>query len=301
MTQKNNTQILNRNKGIVIVSLGVFVLSLDALLVRMSATSNWNILFWRGIFMFLTLGIISFSRKRNYRPVNIKILTAGAMSAFFFGVGGSCFVSSIMFTNVANSVVIISSAPLFAAIFTRLFRIDKISSRTWIAILCALTGVALVFSGSLGSGGLTGDLIAVATACLLGANLTLLRKFPTLDRMLLIGMGGLIMCLLSAPLAAPFSLEPRTYLILAIMGLLQMPLALVLIAQSTKYLPSPEVSLFLLIETILGPVWVWLVIGEKVPVLTFLGGSIILSSIIWHSWLGIREMRKFYNNSWRKR
>jgi drug/metabolite transporter (DMT)-like permease len=80
------------------------------------------------------------------------------------------------------------------------------------------------------------------------------------------------------------------------MGLVQMPAALILIAQSTKYLPSPEVSLFLLIETILAPIWVWLFIGEIIPESTFLGGGIILMTIVWHSWAGMRELHKVQKN-----
>ncbi len=287
----------NKKKGLPIVATGVTILSLDSLLVRLADTTNWNILFWRGLFMFISLGVISAFRKNNFSLPDKKTLLAGFFSACFFGIGGSCFVTSVTYTKVANSVVIISSAPLFAAIFTRIFGIDKTSPRTWIAILLAMTGVFMVFSGSLGTGNLKGDLVAVGAACLMGGNLTLLRRFGDLDRMVLICGGGLIMGLLSLPLASPLGLPLDSYLVLALMGLAQMPLALVLIAHSTKYLPSPEVSLFLLVETLLGPVWVWIVLGEKVPAFTYFGGGIILASIAGHSWAGIRELNKYYKNT----
>ncbi|MFP4658202.1 MAG: DMT family transporter, partial [Desulfonatronovibrionaceae bacterium] len=195
-----------------------------------------------------------------------------------------------------NAVVLISASPLFAAIFTRIFRIDKIGMRTWAAIAAALCGVVVVFSGSLRFGGIKGDLIALLAACLMGANLTLLRRFSSLDRFVLICLGGLVMCIVSLPLAAPLHLPAETYAVLALMGLVQMPAALILIAQSTRYLPSPEVSLFLLVETLLAPIWVWLFIGEMIPEATFLGGGIILMTILWHSWAGMREMHKLNKN-----
>jgi drug/metabolite transporter (DMT)-like permease len=76
------------------------------------------------------------------------------------------------------------------------------------------------------------------------------------------------------------------------MGLVQMPLALYLIAQSTRYLPSPEVSLFIIVETILSPIWVWFVLGEVPPFMTFIGGSLIVLTLVLHSWMGMRELKR---------
>lgn len=280
-----------------IVILGVTILSLDSLLVRLAGTTGWNILFWRGILMFISVGTICILRKNTSLPGNKKTWIAAVCSAIFFGLGGTFFVTSIMHTRVANAVVLISAAPLFAAIFTRVFRIDKIGPRTWMAIGIALCGVAMVFSGSLRlDAGVKGDMIALLAACLLGGNLTLLRLFSTLDRFVLISLGGLVMMSVAFPLSTPLHLAKQTYVVVAIMGLVQMPAALILIAQSTKYLPSPEVSLFLLIETVLAPIWVWLFIGEMIPQSTFLGGGIILLTIVWHSWAGMRELHKVQKN-----
>jgi drug/metabolite transporter (DMT)-like permease len=287
----------NKRKGLLIVILGVTILSLDSLLVRLAGTTNWNILFWRGILMFISVGTICIFRRKTSLPGDKKTWIAALCSAIFFGLGGTFFVTSIMHTKVANAVVLISASPLFAAIFTRMFRIDKIGLRTWLAIGIALCGVIAVFSGSLRLGaGVKGDIIALLAACLLGGNLTLLRLFNTLDRFLLISVGGLVMMIVAFPCAAPLHLPMQTYVVVAVMGLVQMPAALILIAQSTKYLPSPEVSLFLLIETILAPIWVWLFIGEIIPESTFLGGGIILMTIVWHSWAGMRELHKVQKN-----
>jgi drug/metabolite transporter (DMT)-like permease len=76
------------------------------------------------------------------------------------------------------------------------------------------------------------------------------------------------------------------------MGLVQMPAALFLIAQSTRYLPSPEVSLFLLVETLLSTIWVWVFLCEDPPGLTLVGGVVIVTTLIFHSWLSLREMNR---------
>jgi drug/metabolite transporter (DMT)-like permease len=202
------------------------------------------------------------------------------------------FVSAVIYTDVANAVVIISMSPLFAGLLTRIFGIEVIPLRTWPAIACAISGVVVVFYGSLGAGGMLGNAIALIAALNIGSNLTLLRQNTWLDPLPLVCVGGAIMALLSAPFASPFGLDPQSYLVLALMGLVQMPAALVLIGLSTRYLPSPEVSLLILVETVCAPIWVWLVLGEKPPGLTFLGGGIILATLVVHFWLGLREVKE---------
>jgi drug/metabolite transporter (DMT)-like permease len=279
--------------GLLLAICGVLAISFDALLVRLAQTDNANVIFWRGIFIFLSLSLVQLIRQRR-SPVR-AVLDGGAAAAgstVFYGLGGVLFVSAVMFTDVANAVVIISMSPLFAGLLTWIFGIEAIPVRTWPAIACAISGVVLVFYGSLGAGGMLGNLIALLASLNIGSNLTLLRQNTWLDPLPLVCVGGAIMALLSFPFASPLSLDPQSYGVLALMGLVQMPAALVLIGLSTRYLPSPEVSLFLLVETVCAPIWVWLALGEEPPGLTFVGGGIILATLVVHFWLGLREIEE---------
>jgi len=290
---KFQAEARERKVGLMVVMAGVMAISFDALLIRLADTFTWNVVFWRGLFTFLSLAVVLYGSKRG-RPFGVfaQFPKVAWASAFLFGTGGLFFVSSVMFTSVANTVVIISSAPLFAALFTRIFGIERIPWRTWMAICLALCGVFLVFAGSLGQGALIGDCIAVLAACNAGGNLTMLRRHPQLGRMPLVCIGGLIMAVMVWPLADPLQVSPQGFFYLGIMGLVQMPLALFLIAQSTRYLPSPEVSLFLIVETVLSPIWVWFVLGEVPPAMTYVGGSLIVLTLILHSWMGMREVKR---------
>jgi drug/metabolite transporter (DMT)-like permease len=290
MTQSESQE---RLKGMAIVGVGVLLISFDGLLIRLAQTNSWNVVFWRGLFTFISLGLVlTVSRGGRWLNTFRHGGWPAFVSAFLFGTGGAFFVTSVMFTKVANTVVIISSAPLFAALFTWMFRIDSVPLRTWLAIVTALCGVGIVFFGSLGGGGLLGDAIAVLAACNAGGNLTLLRHNAVLERMPLVCVGGLVMAAMAWPLAEPLSLGGQSYVVLGIMGLVQMPAALFLIAQSTRYLPSPEVSLFLLVETLLSTIWVWVFLGEDPPGLTLVGGVVIVTTLIFHSWLSLREMNR---------
>ena len=243
------------------------------------------------MFMFLSLSLVYFLTNRHlpFRALQQGGLPAMA-SSLCYGLSGVLFVSAIMYTEVANVVVIISMSPLFAALLTWIFGVDRIYLRTWLAIFCSILGVVIIFQGSIGTGGLLGNVIALIAALNIGTNLTILRNNTWMDPLPLVSLGGAIMAVLSLPFAAPFSPSIYSLSVLAIMGLVQMPSALVLIGMSTRYLPSPEVSLFLLVETVCAPVWVWLFIGESPPGLTLLGGGIVIVTLCLYFWWGEKDI-----------
>src|SRR5699024_7509754 len=143
-----------------------------------------------------------------------------------------------------------------------------------------------------GGGTLLGDLCAVLMALFMGTSLTVLRRYPGIDRISVVCASGLVAALVTWPWAQPLSLSTSSYSALGVMGLLQMPAAMVLFATATRYLPSAEVALFILIESVMGPIWVWLVVGEVPPRLTFIGGAVILLTVAVHAVLGLRESRR---------
>ncbi len=276
-------------KGTAIVSIGVLVLSFDALLVRMAETTAWNVAFWRGLMMASALGAylaIRYGRtsRQPFRKGGMSLFVAALM----MGVGMLLFPLSVMHTAVANTVVILATAPFFAAIFSWFFLHERVPRRTWIAIIVVVVGIAAVFSGGLSAEGTSGDAIALAAAAMFGANMTWLRRHRDISRIPIVTLCGLISAVLAFPFASPFGLNPESYLVLAVSGLVQMPVAMVLVTLGTRYLPAAEVSLLLLIETVLGPVWVAIVLGEVPGTATYLGGAIVVTTLGLHSWVGLR-------------
>ena len=281
-----------RRTGVVIAAAGVLVLSFDALLVRLANTDEWNIVFWRGWLVMLSIvAIMIATRSRVSLPTTRAAMLGAAGIMVLYGFNSALFVYSISHTSTANTVVILASAPLFAALFSWLFLRERLRPRTLWAILLAIGGVCLIFFGSLDAPRWRGDLAALTIAVTMGGSLTLLRCFPDLPRLPLVAGAGAVAGLIALPLAAPFSLSAPSYGWLALMGLVQIPLATWLIMIAPRYLPSAEVGLFLLIETVLGPVWVWLVIAESATMNTLAGGAIILAAIAVNTWLGMREAR----------
>ncbi|HRY16679.1 MAG TPA: DMT family transporter [Candidatus Competibacteraceae bacterium] len=285
-------QYTNHRRGMLIAGAGVLVISFDALLIRLADSAPADVTFWRGTLIFLSLTAFLWitGRLEEWRAYWkygwLALLITGLYSA-----NTGLFVFAISHTSVANTVVILSSSCFFAALFSWLMLRETLALRTWVAILAALAGLWFIFATDLGSGGRLGDLFALATAASLGLSLTLMRRFARLPVIPVIALGSLGIALAALPFAQPLGLPFDRYPWLLIMGLAQMPAALVCLLVATRYLPAPEVSFFLLIETVLGPLWVWFVLGETVATRTFIGGGVILATIAAHAYWSLCDER----------
>lgn len=283
----------SRRTGVLLAAGGVLVMSFDALLIRLVDASTWNVLFWRGWLTCLAFSVVMLvTRSMPVFTGGRRAVIAGLVVSLMYGINSGLFVFSISNTSTANTVVILASSPLFAALFSRVFLHERLDRRTLIAIATAIGGVAIIFTDSLGAPSWAGDLAAVALAISMGGVLTLLRCFPHLPHLAMLALSGAIAGLIAAPLAEPLTLPAFSYLWLLVMGLVQTPLASWMIMRAPRHLPAPEVSMFLLIESVLGPFWVWLVIAEAIAPLTLLGGAVILSAITVHTWVSLRSTRK---------
>lgn len=268
---------------------GVTALSFDALLVRLAEASVWTVAFWRGGFMAISLSAWLILRHRRHTPAAFRLPGWPAwISSVLFAATGFLFVASVSLTDVANTVVILCLSPLAAGVFTSLFLHERVGWHTWVSVFAAIAGVVLVFRGSLGSGHVAGDLPALAGAVVVGANHTLLRRHREVARIPVVCWSGLFLALLVWLPARPWDLGMNSWLALGTMGLVQMPTALVLTALGTQYLPAPQVTLFLLLEVVLAPLWVWMLMGEQPAAWTFVGGGIVGGVLILHSWWDMR-------------
>ena len=279
-------------RGTTLAAVGVTVLSVDALLVRLAEAPPAQIVFWRGVFIALSLTLALRVVRGRWAWDDIRRAgRSGVLLVVTMGLTQILFVVAVTQTRVANVVVILTAAPLFAAGFSGLFLKEWIPPRTWLAIALCMAGIGLVFGGSVGGEGFTGDALALLLALIVGANFTQLRRAPGLNRLAAVGGGGLVAGLAALAFADPTATSLPSLRVLAIMGLVQLPLALVMMTEATRYLPSAEVTLFLVVEAILGSFWVWLVLGEEPPGATLIGGILVIGTLVVHSWIGLRRER----------
>jgi len=178
--------------------------------------------------------------------------------------------------------------PLIAAVMAWAFLGERVAPMTWAAILVCLGGLIVVFSGSLGSGRWFGDLLALIDAVCLAAFLVVVRRNRALNMVPAMGLGLLTSAVLAAPLAAFPVLAPLQWLWIALIGLVVLPFGAILLTLGPRYLAAPEVAMLMLLETVVGPFWVWLVLAEEPGTRSLIGGAIIIATLFLHALVRFR-------------
>ncbi|MBT8435444.1 MAG: DMT family transporter [Gammaproteobacteria bacterium] len=268
-------------KGLLITACGVLVISPDGLLTRLIATDHWTMIFWRALFlsfgMWLVINLVYPNRAwQQYKTV----WGPGLLMVASYSLGTISFIFAITHTSVANTLIILSTTPLFAAIIGRLLLHEKILPRTMVAILLVCIGITVMASGSVEQqSGLLGDLAAILGSFFLACGFSFVRRFPGVSAFSAISCSGLLTAVMILPLASPFTVSQADMGYLLVMGLYMLPIGTALMFLGPRYIPAPEVGLLLLLESILGPLWVWLALGEEPGISTLLGGAIVISTL----------------------
>jgi drug/metabolite transporter (DMT)-like permease len=183
----------------------------------------------------------------------------------------------------------LATLPFISAVFGWLLIRERLAGRTWAAILVSMGGIVLIFADSLGNGGSLGNAYALGTAFAHGLNLVVLRKVAPLDMTPALALSGFGAALMALPFAAPATIGAHDLGILVILGFGIVPIALALYLSGTRYITAAEVGLFALVETVLGPIWVWIGIGEVPAPITFVGGAIVIVAIVVNAVLAMRQ------------
>ena len=269
----------------------MLVLSLEGVLIRSIEVDSWTLLLLRGVlaapglFLFFLV-----QERRGWRDQLRSMGLAGLVAAVLFAIDNVGFIYSITHTSVANTLLLISLSPLFAALFTRIFLRETVPRRTWLAIAGGAVATSIIMLGSVAEGDLPGTLAGLVAAAALGGTLVVLRARPTLNMVPAVAFGSGLAALVGVPLASPASADARDWMYLVALGFIVVPVAFGLIATGPRFIPAAEVALLLLLETVLGALWVWMVIGETPAVATLVGGLILVAVLAAHSVATLRSL-----------
>jgi drug/metabolite transporter (DMT)-like permease len=277
-------------RGLAFAFAGIVLLSPESLLIRLVEVDRWTLLFWRGTLMCVGLLAASVILARSTAVIG-AIGRAGVLVAVLFGAQTVLFIVSITNTEVANTLVAVSAAPLFAAIYQRVFFGQRIGRRLVVVIAVAMLGIGIMVSGSLGRGNVWGDLAGVGAAAGLGGSFVVIGRHRDRTMVPAMALGGLVAALLALPLASPSTATASDFRYLAISGLLVLPLGFGLLAVAPRFIPGAEVALITLLEAVLGPLWVWLALGEVPAAAAVLGGAMVIGALAVNSAGMLRESR----------
>ena len=267
-----------------ITILGVVLMSIESILIKLTTISGITYSFYIGILMFISLNMVLLKDGLNetikiYKDNMRVILIAGILTAL----ANIFFINSIKHTTIANTVIIISSSPLFASLFAYLFYKEKPKKNIFVASIFIFVGLFIIFSSQLGRGNIFGDTLALLCTMSFSLIFVLMSKEKSVNRFAVIAFAGLCITIISSFFIESYDLDTTSIYILLIAGLLISPFSRIFVLIGTKTLPASEVSLLVILETILAPIWAWIFLSEIPVPSTLIGGLIILSTLIINS------------------
>ena len=280
----------NQRKGMLLAFTGIMFITPDSLLIRLANIDSWNLIFYRGFIPFLTIliGLVFVYKFSLFK----KILDNGLHGLAFiltFAITSIVFVISIENTNVANTLVMVALAPMLSAVISLIFLKENPDQKTWVAIIITTLAVIYIFYDALETDDFMGNLLGLVCATGLAVNAVIIRSAKKMSLLPSAMIGKLVVSLFALFFVDQIKLENNDLFIIPLMCVFCIAIPFVCVTLAPRYITAAEVNLFFLLETIFGPLWVWLVIREQPSIETIIGGSIIISTIAIHSALNLRK------------
>ena len=280
----------DQQKGSLLAFIAVILITPDSILIRLSNIETWGLLFYRGAipFLIVLMGLIFFYKNNLFKAI-IGIGYPGIFYVLTFSICNITFILSIQNTNVANTLVMVAMAPMISAILGSIFLKEIPDLKTWIAIIITLISVAYIFHDSIEMGKFYGDLFGLITAFGLACNAVIARYAKNRDLVPSAVIGKLCVAIFAFFFVDTFALVEKDIIFVPLMCIMCVAIPFVLVTIAPRFIPAAEVNLFFLLETIIGPFWVWLVINEQPSIETIQGGTIIILTIAVHSFFKIKN------------
>jgi drug/metabolite transporter (DMT)-like permease len=279
--------------GLALVAASAVIWSTGGLIIRLvGAADDWTVIFWRSasacafllIFMALRDGRATVGL---FRAMGLAGLAVGAC----FASASISLVVALRLTSVANTLLIMSAAPLVAALLGRVFLAEPVRPSTWLTIAAVAAGIAIMVSDAEGGGAMTGNLVALLIAVAYAGAIVITRRHHEVRMTPAACTGTAIAVAVSAPLAAPLSVGAGDLSLLVVFGAGQLGLGLAMFVSGARLVPAAATALIGTLEPILGPVWVWAFLAERPTGAALVGGGIVLASVVANTLVDLRRGR----------
>lgn len=286
---------LSRTGAIALVLFGATLMSFVGLILRMIESADaFQILVYRSFSLALIVLVFACVRRRVsplefLRSIDRWSVFVGAL----LGLAFSFYVYALLNTSIASALFLLSSSPIFAAILAWVVLNERPGNMTYIALLLAIAGVGVMVFDGFDTGGTTGNLFALFSSLCFAGMLVTIRRLRREEPLGGTFLGGVFAMLLNVVLVlafgSGFAISHWDLGLSLFMGAFTIGLGIACVTLAAGHLPSSEVSILVLLESVLGPVWVWLFVGEAASIQVLIGGAIVLLAVVLQT-IGSRKV-----------
>ena len=280
----------DQKRGTLLAFTAIMFITPDSLFIRLASLESWNLIFYRGFIPFVVvfIGLLIIHKKKLITEL-INNSWHGVAYAGTFTITNIMFVISIENTNVANTLIMIALAPMLSVIISFVFLKENPDQKTWMAIIVTTLAVIFIFYDALDAGDFLGNFLGLICATGLAVGAVIVRSAKKINLVPSAMLGKLTVALIALLFVDKLKLEGNDLTIIPLMCVMCVAIPFVLVTLAPRYITAAEVNLFFLLETILGPLWVWLVIKEQPSIDTIIGGTVIVVTITIHSVLALKK------------
>nr|WP_087587114.1 DMT family transporter [Nitratireductor soli] len=279
-------------KGLALTAFGGMALTVDIPLIRLADGDPWPILMVRSgmtVLVALTVWLVWRAFSKNVPPLIPG--RVGLVVGALYALSALSFMTAVYNTSTANLVFILAFNSMFAALLSWVFLKERPRPVTLAAMGVMLIGVLIIVRGGIGAGHFFGDMMALTSAFLLATAITITRGSGR-DMGFAALVAVALPCILAAVMTARtgYRIEAPWWIIFN--GAVIMPISFFCLANGPKYISGPEVAMFYLLETVLAPIWVWLIFSDVPSRETLIGGTILIVTLVAHSLWQLHAGRK---------
>ena len=278
----------NLGSGLMLALAGALLLTPDTLLMRLSGLDGGAMLAWRACLaglVFLSIGLIA--RFKEEKGNRARVSSFGFWSLVICQIGNASFFAfGIALAPVAVVLLAVATVPVIAALLGYFLLGELADRRVWATIVLVFSGILMSVAGDIERGmnidfkTLLGACCGLAVAISLAFNFVIIRKNKTVPFELAIGLGALIAgCTAFYLWPAAWQVRGASLIYISVTGLIILPVSFFLLSKASRLTSAANVSMIMLLETVLGPLWVWLGIKETPNSLTLLGGVLVVGAL----------------------
>jgi drug/metabolite transporter (DMT)-like permease len=269
-----------RRRGQIYVALAAVAWSTAGVLQRQLTLDTSTQVFGRAAFAGAALlGYVAIVERGQVLRGFKSVGGAGIAVALCVAIASGCFIGALNHASVARVLFILAVAPVLAALLAWATLGEPISRRTALAMVLALSGVAVML-GAPGEASLTGDGLAFVAALAFSVMIVITRWRHEVSMAPATCLSQAILVAAFLPFATPGEISGDDLAWLAALGIGQIGLGFALLTIGARLIPAAQVGLITLLEVVLGPVWVWLALDERPGTLTLVGGTIVIAAIV---------------------
>jgi drug/metabolite transporter (DMT)-like permease len=290
---RRDAATLATRRGALLVACAAVCWSSGGLIARLVTTDPWTTSLWRSLFASLFLALVLWMARgrdllTHWRAARGPVLAVAVCMAL----ASTCFIFSLARTSVANTLILISLGPYVAGLLGWVLLGERVAPRTWLSMSVALAGAVLMVSDSYARGAIVGDLLAIAMAGSFAIATVLIRRHPQIQMAPAAVLATALTGAVALPFADPLDATSRDLALLAFFGIGSFGVGFLLFMAGARLIPAAQSSLLGMLETVLGPLWVWLMLDERPGAASLAGGAVILAALLTNAVLDLLRPRR---------